>query len=292
MSRASISLILFALISAIGLCHGRVLPPAPVNEVMLAGISSDKSMFIGGISNSLPIHRGTITVEPIARLTESGEWKSLPCQAEDTANCRKFEREYLSKSHDYTVISSNGRGAIIHAAPTTLDECYCYSGTGTYSGSVISGSAIAASSVDFFAESIPPQEIDAKQTGTVRKALAALVPSQLDSTQHLRVFTLNLEGKQVFAIQRAFTDIASIGTDNRFKLIFAIGRIMQSRFQVLHWKENTDDEEERILGTISLKNGRAFLLTTVNDPEGQWFRVYGIKNGHLTLIYSGGGSSC
>jgi hypothetical protein len=50
--------------------------------------------------------------------------------------------------------------------------------------------------------------------------------------------------------------------------------------------------EERVLGTIRLKSGRDFLITVVPDPESQSFRVYGIRDGHLALIYSGGGSSC
>jgi hypothetical protein len=64
------------------------------------------------------------------------------------------------------------------------------------------------------------------------------------------------------------------------------------RADVLHWKENTRDEEERLLGTIRLKSGREFLITVVTDPESQSFRVYGIRGGQLQLIYSGGGSSC
>jgi hypothetical protein len=46
---------------------------------------------------------------------------------------------------------------------------------------------------------------------------------------------------------------------------------------ILHWKENAGDEDESLLGIIRLKNGREFLITSVRDPEGQWFRVYGIR---------------
>jgi hypothetical protein len=70
------------------------------------------------------------------------------------------------------------------------------------------------------------------------------------------------------------------------------GRANCPKADVLHWKENTRDEEERLLGTIRLKRGREFLITVVTDPESHSFRVYGIRGGHLQLIYSGGGSSC
>jgi hypothetical protein len=47
-----------------------------------------------------------------------------------------------------------------------------------------------------------------------------------------------------------------------------------------------------VLGTIHMKSGRDFLITTVSDPDSQSFRVYGMVSGRLALIYSGGGSSC
>jgi len=43
---------------------------------------------------------------------------------------------------------------------------------------------------------------------------------------------------------------------------------------------------------IHLKSGRDFLITSINDPEGHTFHVYGLRNGKLVLVYSGGGSSC
>jgi hypothetical protein len=39
------------------------------------------------------------------------------------------------------------------------------------------------------------------------------------------------------------------------------------RFTILHWKENTGDEDESMVGVIRLKNGREFLITSVRDPE-------------------------
>jgi hypothetical protein len=54
-------------------------------------------------------------------------------------------------------------------------------------------------------------------------------------------------------------------------LIFAIGALDKGQFWLLHWKQNTVDEDEVMLGTIHLMNGRDFLVTSVTDPEGQWF---------------------
>lgn len=53
-----------------------------------------------------------------------------------------------------------------------------------------------------------------------------------------------------------------------------------------------DDESELVLGTIHLKSGQDFLVTTVSDSESQSFRIYGMKDGLLTRVYFGGGSSC
>ncbi|MBZ5513687.1 MAG: hypothetical protein LAN62_02360 [Acidobacteriia bacterium] len=91
-------------------------------------------------------------------------------------------------------------------------------------------------------------------------------------------------------IQRAYAEIAN--KPGRYKLIFAIGTMGGGQFHLLHWKQNTEDEEETLLGRICLKNGREFLITAVSDPESHFFRVYGIRAGRLTLIYTGGGSSC
>ena len=227
----------------------------------------------------------------LARLTQSGEWKSLPCGPDNQKNCLKFAHEYLSKPHSYTVISADGKGATIRAAPTTLGECYGFSGTGTYSGAALANSAIAASSDEFFADSTPPRHLAKEESAAVRKALARLIPMRLDSTKQLRIFALRLEGQDMLVIQRAFADIAT-PENGRPKFIFAIGTMNQHRFHVLRWKQNTEDEEERLLGTIRLKSGREFLITVVSDPESQSFRVYGIRDGQLLLIYSGGGSSC
>ena len=231
-------------------------------------------------------------MEPLARLTPSGEWKRLPCGIGQLKACPKFAHEYLNKPHTYTVVSADGQGATIHAAPTTLSECYIYSGTGTYSGAPIRKSAIAASSAELFADSAALQHLDKADTMAIRKALARLVPKRLDTTKELQLFALRLEGQDMFVVQRAFAEIDITPDPGRLKFIFAIGTLDRGRFNLLHWKQNSDDEEERVLGTIRLKSGRDFLITTVSNPESQSFRVYGIRDGHLALIYSGGGASC
>ncbi len=260
--------------------------------VMLAAVSRDESMFTGGISSGKLIGRGTVAVEPLARLTQSGEWASLPCGTNNPKRCLKFEREYLNKPHTYTVVSADGQGATIHAAPTTLDECYGYSGTGTYSSTSIATSSIAASSADFFADSPPLKHIANEEAAAIRKALVTLIPKKLDSTKELRFFAVRLEGQDMFIVQRALTDIPAKSENRRIKFIFAIGTLDQGSFHILHWKQNSEDENERVLGTIRLKTGRDFLVTVVSDPESQSFRVYGIRNGRLALVYSGGGASC
>ena len=131
--------------------------PAPTSlqdaAVMLAAVSRDDSMLTGGLGSGRWTGRGTVVVEPLASLTPSGEWVSVPCDPNHPATCTKFERDYLSKPHTYTVISADGRGASVQAAPVRLSECSDFTGTGTYTGASIANSAIAASSTDLFVES-------------------------------------------------------------------------------------------------------------------------------------------
>jgi hypothetical protein len=132
---------------------------------------------------------------------------------------------------------------------------------------------------------------DLSQQGKVDvEILAYLTPVEL------RIYKVQLEGKSFFVVQRAFQDFAS---DPKYdtgkgamKFIFAIGSQENGRFQVLYWKDDIEDENEQVLGTIHLKSGRDFLITTISDPESQIFHVYGMRNGKLSLVYSGGGSSC
>jgi hypothetical protein len=270
--------------------------PTPTKAIMIAAVSRDEYMLRGENFSRRWTREGTVAVEPLGQLTPSGKWSGLPCSSHtpDTAdgpkNCLAFAHQYLSKPHFYTVISDDGNGADVHAAPTTLDECYGYIGTGTYSGAAIRRFAIATSSAKFFAESVPPHLLSQGESVALRKALNVLVPQRLDTTEKLRLFAVRLEGRGIFLIQRSYADIGD--NPGQYELIFAIGTLDGGQFHLLHWKQNTGDEEERILGTIALKNGRQFLVTSVSDPEGQWFRVYGIRAGHLALIYTGGGSSC
>ena len=269
---------------------------SPATEIMIAAVSRDEYMLRGENFSRRWTREGTVAVEPLARLTPSGGWSGLPCSRHtlDTADgpkkCIAFEHQYLSKPHVYTVISADGNGAAVQGTPTVLDECYGYIGTGTYSGAAIRRFAIAANSAKFFAESLPAHPLSQRESVAEYKALKGLVPKRLDTTEKLRLFAVRLEGHKMIVIQRAYADT---GNDNgQYKLVFAIGTLDGGKFHILHWKHNTGDEEERILGTIALKNGRQFLVTTVNDPEEQWFRVYGIRAGHLALAYTGGGSSC
>ena len=267
-----------------------VLSPANNKKVMLAAVSRDESLLAGGISSSKWTGRGTAIVEPIAYLTSSGAWTSPPCSSESQKSCFTFARDYLSKPHLYTVVSSDGKEAAVHARPASLGECFDYAGTGTYSGASIENSAIAASSTEFFADTQPVKALGKQETLAIRALLSRFVPKKIGSTSDLRVFAVRLEEKEFYVIQRAFADSPE-GTEKR-TLIFGIGRVISHRFEFVHWKKNIADENERVLGTISLKSGREYLVSVVNHPEGHFFRVYGIRDGHLALVYSGGGASC
>ena len=260
--------------------------------VMLAAVSRDDSMLTGGLGSGRWTGRGTVVVEPLASLTPSGEWVSVPCDPSHPATCRKFERDYLSRPHTYTVISADGRGATVQATPIKLDECSFFIGAGTYAGASIANSAIAASSTELFDESEPPRLLGKEEGAPVRKALTVLVPGKLDPALHLRLYSLRLEDKDLVIVQWTTVDFIDKPGERSTKRIFAIGSMDQGRFHLLHWKQNTEDEDERVIGTILLKSGRGFLITTAIDPESQRFRVYGIRDGRLVMVYSGGGSSC
>jgi hypothetical protein len=263
---------------------------------MIAAVSRDESVLVGGISSSRWTREDTASVEPFGYLTPPGEWSGLPCSTdtEDTVagrnNCLKFAHGYLSKAHVYTVISSDGNGAVVHAAPTTLDACYGYTGKATYSGAAIRKFAVASGSAEFFVQSVPPSPLSYRESATARKALKAFVPEKLDTTQELHFLAVRLEGHDMIVVQRVFSDVAE--KPGRYQLVFGIGTLGGGKFHTLHWKQNTGDDQETLLGTIALKNGRQFLITVVNGSEWQFFRVYGIRSGRLALIYTGGGSSC
>jgi len=263
--------------------------PSPV---MIAAVSRDISALRGGIGYGKRTKAGEVEVEPIAFLAASGEWEALPCTPGTGAGCRKFARQYLSKRHTFSVVSADGKGAIVTANPVVLSECYGYNGTGTYSGGHISKSAIAAaSSMDLFDTPPPLTLANLSEASQIRQALRPLAPQRLDSVEDLRLFHLQLENSDLLIVQRAYMDNIDPKNFTR-KLIFGIGHVEKGRFVVLHWKQNTSDEQEEVLGTIRMMNGRDFLITTVSDPESQSFRIYGIHNGKLKLVFSGGGSSC
>jgi hypothetical protein len=226
----------------------------------------------------------------MVRLTAGGEWKNVPCASGSGEGCEQFGRDYLSKSHSYTVISPDGRGAIVHAAPATLSECHGFVGKGTYSGASIPDSAIAASSSELFEDPRPLRNLDKQEVAIIQRSLQRLIPKKLDSIRNLRFVGTKLEGHDIVVIQRSYLDLAS--PDERAQFVFVIGAIEQDQFQALHWKKNMEDEDESVIGAIRLKSGREYLITTVSDPESHMYRIYGFREGRLVMVYSGGGSSC
>jgi hypothetical protein len=258
------------------------------SPVMIAAVSRDS---IGGLGPSRRTKSGAVEAEPLAFLLPSGEWQALPCKPGTGEGCKKFAREYLSKNHTYTVISADGMGATIHTSPVTLSECFGYSGDGTYSGGRIERSAIATGSPDLFDTANRPGIVTPSEAAAIRRALRPLVPKRLDTVEDLRLMHLQLEGMDLLIVQRAYADNIDPKNFTR-KYVFMIGRIEEGQFHVLQRKKTMDDEEERVLGTIRMKNGKEFLITTVSDPESQSFRIYGVRDGHVALVFQGGGSSC
>ena len=82
------------------------------------------------------------------------------------------------------------------------------------------------------------------------------------------------------------------GSHVNLEFILAIGEMSEGHFHLIHWKENTGDDNEQILGLIHLKSGRDFLVDATSDPESNSFRIYGIRNAKLSIVFEGGGGSC
>jgi hypothetical protein len=281
--------------------HSQPAEPAAASKaatVMVVGVTHDYSVMGGGISSGRTMAHGEVGVEPIAWLTASGKWLEIRCKDGRPEECKRFDREYLSKPHSYSVVSADGMGATVHVERMSLDdECFGFGGPGTFTGGVVRYATVAADTPDMFTNGNPARRLVGEGAERVRKALAIAVGDKLDSTEELRVYSVSLEGQALLVVQRAYQDYASkpeFGPDRHRNLdfIFAIGKMDKGRFQLLSWKENTGDENEQILGVIHLKSGREFLVNTISDPEGYHFRIYGINDSKLALVFEGGGGGC
>jgi hypothetical protein len=272
-------------------------PPSPSTsaKVMMLAASRDDSVLAGGISTGKMMPDRRVDVAPLAWLSSSGEWSGFRCTEDHPKACNTFERDYLKKPHTYRVVSGDGRGAIVKVDTMELDhECFGYGGQGTYSGAPMAYAGVAASSPDIFSRGRSAKRLSSRDAEPVRNAFAATVGKKLDSMKELRIYSLSLEGQELFAVQRAFQDYGSTPHgDVQLNFIFAIGRMSNGRFHLLSWQNRVNtDENEQILGMVHLRSGRDFLVNTVSHPEGQYFRVYGIRDGKPTVVYWGGGGGC
>jgi hypothetical protein len=287
------SILLVSVVLVLTLSYPRF---AHTQQAMVVALSRDHSALIGGIDSGMPTAPGTIGSEILAYVTADGVWTNHPCAQNDIKKCELFAQTYLAKAHTYTVISADGRGLEVTSAPTTLSECYGYATSSKYSNGVLRSSAIATDTPSIFAVGTSATRLSEPQSAAVMRQLTPLIPAKLDSDQKLKMYAIQLEGKSFVVVQRAFDDFASDPKfrtgQNTLKFIFAAGAWDQKHFRIHYWKQNIEDENECILGMIHLKSGRDFLITSINDPEGQTFHVYSLRNGKLVLVYSGGGSSC
>ena len=271
-------------------------------DVMVVGVAHDNSIMGGGIGSSHFLPPGKAEVQPIAWITPAGEWKKIFCVWTNgpglSPACKRFDRDYLSKPHDYTVVSADGLDTVVHVKRMGLDtDCFGYGGDGHFTGGPIKSAGVAVESSANFISGSSAHRLSEEDAQPIRLALAATVGKKLDSTEELRVYSVVLEGRSLLVVQRAFQDYADkpkYAPDQHVNLdfILAIGEIREGHFRLLHWKENTGDDNEQILGLIRLKSGRDYLVDTTSDPESYSFRIYGIRNGKLTMIFEGGGGGC
>jgi hypothetical protein len=272
---------------------------APQSGIMLAAVSRDGSVLTGGISTGIRTPQGIADVEQIAWITPSGLWQDLPCNYHwvteaDIARCRSFGDSYLGQFHSYTVISADGYGGHVQSTPARLTSCASFTTRGIYSGKPIERTAIASSDPSAFLPSQPVNPVSGLHYQQILAAFAAASPIRLNTLAGIRLYRTQWNGKNIILVERSFTDFSSANPTvvPNIRLLFAVGEFIQGKFHILFWKQNTVDDNEQVLGTITLKSGKEFLITSVNDPEAQFFRVYAMRNGKIEMIFSGGGSSC
>lgn len=254
-------------------------------SAMVVAISRDKYVLGGGLGPSEATVPGKLSLEILAYVTPEGIWKDHPCAQSYSRQCRAFAKSYLGLPHHYIVASADGYGAEVNSSRTTLSECFSYTTTATYSGASIRGNAIATDTPELFDIGPQPSLLTTSVKLAIRHQLVSLFSTNLEALNHLKIERIQLEGQ-------SFVTISGTTDDSSPLRVFLIADWEHGRLRVLHRKKNEEDEEELALGTIHLKSGRDFLITTVHDPESQTFRIYGIRGGKLTLVYAGGGSSC
>jgi hypothetical protein len=265
--------------------------PLESSATLLAVVKdwASEAGYTGGWPSAAP---SRVPVELLAVVTASGKWidPTLKCRDEDSTGCRRFLNLYLNRPKDYTVATSPGIGVAIHVAPVTkIGDCFNFSSSGTLNASAIGGSAIASDHPEFFEASPALQDASSAEITIVRTGLLSLGEKKVRGFEGILVRKVQIEGLAYFIAERRSTAHRSLG------IVFSIGRIEHGRFELIRWNDEggeDGDTVESVLGVIGLKSGHEFLVTTESDPEGQRFYAYGIKDGHLQIIFKGGGSSC
>jgi hypothetical protein len=271
---------------------------------MVVAVAREATVLEGGVSCCRMNPPGVVTVVPIAWLTAAGDWKSTGCDFDHRSACREFGRNYLSHPHSYRVVSADGRGATVRVKRVEMsgeDDCLYFGGTGIYSGAPIAFAAVAADPAGTFTSGPPAERVPESEAEPIRQAFAVAARGKLnpggeklDAGANLRVYRVRLEGQDVLVVQRAIHDFTLQQLRQQtghFQSVFAVGKLEGARFvPVLEMSLNGGNE--LILGTIHLRNGRDFLITSANYSEGQEFHVLGVRDGKVVVVFAGDGSSC
>lgn len=288
-----------ACLAAQGMAASRSAGKAPDDGIVITAVSRDGAVLSGGISTGIRTLDGVADMEQIARLTTSGVWEELPCNYHwltdaDIARCRAFAASYLSEPHQYTIVSADGYGATVQSSPSRLNRCYGITSQGIYYGQPLERTALAASDPSAFETGRPLTPMQGAAFQQALTAFAAAAPVHLNTLAGIRLYQVAWGGRHLVVVERSFTDFSSANPSviPNVKLLFAIGEMEQGRFRVLFWKRDTEDDNEQVLGAVVLKGGKEFLITSVNSPEAQFFRIYALDGGRVQVVFSGGGSSC
>lgn len=177
------------------------------------------------------------------------------------------------------------------------NECFGIGGQGTFPSGAFRFAGVAAEDPSFFTSGPPAIRLAKDAAAPLRRSLKSSVGQKLDSTEWLAVYSLTLEGHPLIVFQRPFQSWAPLiknpaTSTASFSEIFAIASQEAGKFALLHWKDNTGDDNQQILGVIHLQSGREFLVTTSSDPESQRYRIYGYRNGKFAMVFRYTAAEC
>jgi hypothetical protein len=259
---------------------------AQPQSTVIVALTRWKGLFGGGLMDdeypTLPA--GQLDMQVIGRLTPSGEWKKMPRNTDNPKLMAGF-KNYIAHTHTYTVVSAENHGEQIHSKPARWGECEDYSMDGVYVGQEFSKTAIAADAGDALVATPPLHRLTGKEVLAAQTALKALPKHKLHHVQRLELFSVVIGDRSFLILARGYQP--GHPDYDQYTALFAIGELINGAFHSVIWDNaKNNDEQEYPVGVIQDKAGHIYLIDTVTTPETQYFRVYGLRDGKLVVVFN------